>query len=368
MYRDAWIKVDLDAFKDNIRTDIKKTNKKIIAVIKADAYACGAKKIYSSALEAGVSLFGVSSLEEAVALRNYGCTTDILILGYVGLEYLDLVRKYDLTLTTISLDWVKELIKHQPENIKIQIKIDTGMNRIGIKSKEDLLKALSLLKENRVQLEGIFTHYACSDDQENQMTLNQFNIFKDMVNSCDTHFKWIHSSNSDASLSLNETFSNAVRIGISMLGINTYDKCLKNVLSLYCRIVNVKKVNRGESVSYGATYTTAQDEIIATVPIGYADGWLRRNQGRKVFVNNEYALIVGRICMDQLMIRLNRYAPTGTIVELFGEHIPIEDVAKENDTIPYEIITSLSDRLTRVYFENGAYLTNFNPRLNRSEN
>ncbi|MCI6272563.1 MAG: alanine racemase [Erysipelotrichaceae bacterium] len=368
MYRDAWIKVDLDAFKYNIKTIIKKTNKNLIAIVKANAYGCGIQEIYKAAEEAGACMFAVSSLEEAIALRNCGCKKDILILSYVSHEYIDIIKKNDLTLTTVSLDWIKTFSKYDASNIKVQIKLDTGMNRIGLKSEEELKEAIKILDNSKMIIEGIFTHFACSDEKENPMTNKQFKLFENTVKNCNRNFKWIHTSNSDGAFILNENFTNAVRVGISLLGINTYDKTLKNVLSLFCRITNVKKILKGETVSYGATYKALENEIIATLPIGYADGWIRKNQGRMVLVEDEYAEIVGRICMDQMMIKLKSKKNIGTLVELFGKNISIEKIANDLDTIPYEIITILSDRLTRVYFKDNRYLTNFNPRLNESEN
>ena len=367
MYRDAWLKIDLDAFKDNIKTIIERSNKKLIAIIKADAYGCGSKTIYKAALEAGVSMFGVSSLEEALILRDAGCTADILILGYVGSENIDIVKENDFTLTTVSIEWIQEFVKNDCSNIKIQIKIDTGLNRIGLKGKEELKEALNLLENANFKIEGIFTHFACSDKDYGVKTKMQYESFLEILNSVNYDFKWIHCSNSDASMNLIDNVSNATRVGISLYGLNTYQKDLKIVVSLLCKMIHVKTVNKGETISYGADYTCEKDEIIATVPIGYADGWNKKNKDRSVYVEDCEAKIVGRVCMDQMMIKLEKFKPVGTLVELFGNNLPIEKVAKELDTTPYEVLTVLSDRLTRVYFENGEYLLNINPRLNRGE-
>ena len=138
-------------------------------------------------------------------------------------------------------------------------------------------------------------------------------------------------------------------------------------MSLYTKIVHVMKVHAGETIGYGATYTAQKDEIIATVPIGYADGWIRRHQGRKAYVNGQEAEFVGRICMDQAMLRLEKWEEEGTLVELIGEHISLKRAAEELDTIPYEVMTLLSDRLTKVYMKKGSYSDEFTPRFERAE-
>ena len=367
MYRDAWVKIDIDAFKDNIKIIKERSNKKIIAIIKADAYGCGAKTIYKYAIEAGVSMFGVSSLEEAIRLREDGCTKDILILGHTSTYNLDLIKKYDFILSTVSKDWVDEFSKFDGENIRIHIKVDTGMNRIGLIGYDEVKESINKLKDSNYCVDGIFTHFACSDEDYNKMTKKQYELFKDIVERLDYKFNFIHCSNSDASMNIKDDLCNSARIGLSLFGLNTYHKDLKPVVSLICNLINVKTVKKGEAISYGSTYVCEKDEIIGTVPIGYADGFNRKNTGRRVYVEGTNGVIVGRICMDQMMIRLDEYRPVGTRVELFGKHISIEEVAKDLDTISYEVLSVLSDRLTRVYFKDGKYLTDINPRLNRKE-
>ena len=367
MYRDAWVKIDIDAFKDNIKTIIKRSNKKLIAIIKADAYGCGAKTLYKYAFEAGVSMFGVSSLEEAIRLREDGCDSDILILGHTSSDNLDLIKKYDFTLTTVSMDWVDEFSNYDGSGVKVHIKVDTGMNRIGLKGIDEVKVTIDKLIKANYEVDGIFTHFACSDDDYNKKTKQQYEMFKNIVSNIDYKFNWIHCSNSDASMSIDDDLSNSVRVGLSLYGFNTYYKDLKPVVSLICNLINVKTVKKGEAISYGSTYVCEDDEIIGTIPIGYADGFNRKNSGRRVYIEGTTGVIVGRICMDQMMIKLGEYRPIGTRVELFGPHISIEEVAKDLDTISYEVLTVLSDRLTRVYFKDGKYLTDINPRLNRSE-
>lgn len=367
MYRDAYVKVNLDSLKYNINYFQKRVNKTIIAIIKANAYGTGQKIIYETLKEEGINFFGVSSLEEAIMLRNDGCDDEILILGYVDPKNINIVKKYNLNISLVSLEHLNEIIKYDCDGLKVHIKIDTGMNRIGLKSFDDFKKAIDISNKNNIKLEGVFTHFACSDKNYEYKTKEQYEIFKDFVTRANYDFKYIHCANSDESLRLKEDFSNTCRVGISLYGFNSYTNELKNVISLICKIDNIKIIGKGESVSYGAEYVASGDEIIATLPIGYADGWNRNNSGREVYVENNRAVIVGKICMDQLMVRLDKMVPLKTTVELFGDNLSIEKVARENNTISYEIISSLSDRLTRVYYKDNKYFKNYNPRLNMEE-
>lgn len=366
MYRNSWIEIDVDALKENVCALKKMTNKKFIAVIKANGYGNGDVAIAKACLESGADLLAVSSLDEALSLRHAGIDSELLILGYVDPIHLGICVKENVTVTAVSNHWVKMAFQQQCAGLKVHLKVDTGMNRIGFKTLEELKVGVEQLQKMKAEITGIFTHFACSDVEDNQMTDVQFEQFKKIVTSLDLSFEWIHCCNSDAAVHYHESFSNAVRCGIAMFGITSYDADLKNVMSLYTKIIHVKKVPAGQTVGYGATYTTKQDEIIATVPIGYADGWIRSHQGRNAVVNGCMAEFVGRICMDQSMLRLEHWEEEGTVVELIGDHMPIKQVADELNTIPYEVMTLLSDRLAKVYKCSGNYIDSFTPRFERS--
>lgn len=366
MYRNTWMEVNLDAICENVETIKDICKKDIIAVLKADAYGCGDSHVARAVLRAGAKMIAVSSLDEALMLRNEGYTGEILIIGATGNEDVDILVHENISVAAYSLDWLDSLNDCNPKGLKVHIKVDTGMNRIGLKNKKDIKNALDRLLEYGCNVEGIFTHYACADDSNQIETLQQFNIFKDIVESLNYDFKWIHCDNSDATLSLKEDFTNAVRLGISMYGVNNYSVKLRYPISLHTRVVMVKKVPKGERIGYGLTYETKEDEIIATLPIGYADGLVRKNQGRKVYIDGTYCEIVGRVCMDQIMVKLDREVPIGTEVEIFGPHIHLEDMATELDTIPYEIICLISGRVTRTYIWEDEDLEE-NARLLKSE-
>ncbi len=368
LYRDSWVEVDLTAYKENIATLRKLSNKKTIAIIKANGYGNGDGTVARSAIEAGAELLAVSSLDEALTLRNENINQDILVLGYVNPNYISICIENNITTTVVSMDWIKKLIEQNCAGAKVHFKVDTGMNRIGIKDINEIKEGLSLLREHQVQIDGIFTHFACSDDPSDKMTDEQMRKFKNVLNEVGKDFTWIHTSNSDATIHYPEEISNSTRCGIAMYGISSYETDLKPVMSLKSKVICVKQILKGETVGYGATYTAENDEWIATIPIGYADGWIRKNQGRVAFIHGVACEFVGRICMDQCMLRVPPSTQVGDVVELIGAHMPITQVAEELDTIPYEVMTGLTDRLGKVYIEDGKTIRTINPRFDRHSN
>lgn len=347
-YRDSYIEVNLDAIKHNIKRFIEHTNKAFFAVIKANGYGLGDVEIANVANDCGAKYLAVSSLDEAISLREKGINQAILVLGYVKGEYIKKAKANDITLTATSLSWVKAVYK-ECTGVKIHLKINTGMNRLGLNDIQEVNEAITLLKD--ADIEGIYTHYACSDDNTNPLNQKQYDRFTSIVKESSFVFKYIHSSNSDAACKFEDELTNAIRVGLGMVGYSSYDIGLIPSVSLKSNVVNCHLVKKGETVSYGATFKAEKDSWIITLPIGYADGWIRKNQGRKVYIEEEYGEIVGKVCMDQMMVKVSKYYPLDSVVELFGEHISILDVAKDLDTIPYEILTLLSDRLTKKYYK-----------------
>ena len=238
---------------------------------------------------------------------------------------------------------------HQP--VKVHIKIDTGMNRIGIKSKKEFEDILSHCQNSIFQVDGVFTHFATADDPlQKEAYHHQIEMFYDVIGS--HKFRYIHCQNSAAMMYHHDERSNLGRIGIAMYGIDpSGEECdeLKQVMSLYTRVAMIKKVKKGERIGYGHTYTALEDEYIATLPIGYADGLIRANQGRQVYIAGHYYPIVGRICMDQMMVKVDENVHLHDRVEIFGEHISLARMAKELSTIPYEIVCLVSERVERIY-------------------
>lgn len=367
MYRKTWMEINLDEISDNVRQIREISGKKFIAVLKADAYGCGDIQVCRAVQAAGADMVAVSSLDEAVVLRNEGYDGEILVLGTVDPANTEDLIRADVATAAYSLEWTELVLQHDCRGLKVHLAVDTGMNRIGFKDQGSLQKALDSLEGAGCDVEGIFTHFCCSDQKDHAVTDMQFARFEQAVNGLSHQFRWIHCDNSDATLFHHDPLSNACRVGITLYGVSPYTDALHHPISLYTTIYMCKHVQPGEKIGYGATYTAEKEEIIATAAIGYADGFIRANQGRSVYVDGTYAEVVGRVCMDQVMLKLDHDVPLGTTVEIFGSHIPLERMAAELNTIPYEVICLISGRVTRTYIWKGRKMEEQNDRLIRSE-
>ena len=362
MHRKTWMEIDLDAIEKNIRTAEEVSGKDVIAVVKADGYGLGDLAVARSAMDAGAKMLAVSSCDEAMILRNKGYKDQLLILGHTDTVDLPQLTIKQVAVPAYSMQWVKNAVEVGCKGLRVHIKVDTGMNRIGFKDSTEIRTAIRELTAAGAVVEGIFTHFACADSDP-EFTAKQYERFAEAVKASGHTFRWIHCDNSEAALSFKDDLSNAVRFGIGMYGVSDTYQGLRHAVSLWSRIFMVKQVPAGETIGYGATYRTEQPEWIATMPIGYADGLVRKNQGRCVYINGQYVPIVGRVCMDQTMIRLPYPMEEDSPVEIFGPHIALEDMAKDLDTIPYEIISLISERVTRIYTRGGKTIDEFNGRV-----
>ena len=357
MYRNSYVEIDLDKIRDNIKY-FSKLGKKIIGVVKANGYGIIDYVEVETLEEAGVDFFAVSSLDEALRLRKHNVKDEILILGYVPIDTLSLVKENNLSILTVGKEYVEQA---NLDGVKIHIKIDTGMNRIGIEP-EQVKEVLNILLDKNAKVEGIMSHLSSADDDK-EYTKLQYAIFERCVKETGYDYKYIHISATDGSIILDDQICNYHRIGIGMLGYSSYHTELKPAVGLYSEVVLCKKLEKGETVSYGRHYTSDGNGYILTIPIGYADGFYRSNTSKNVYIEGEYAKIVGSICMDQLMILSDKPYPVGTKVELFGDHIKIDERANELGTITYELITSLSERLSRKYIKNNKTISSLDPRF-----
>ncbi|MBO4359258.1 MAG: alanine racemase [Erysipelotrichaceae bacterium] len=348
MYRNSYVEVELDKLKHNIQYFQNKSGKKMIGVLKANGYGMVDYVEAGVLLEQGVDFFAVSSLDEALKLRKHDIPGQILILGYVPPEAMDIVRENDCSIVTVSMDYLSSC---DLKGVKVHLKLDTGMNRIGVKPAQ-AREAMDLLKEKGALVEGVMSHLS-SSDVDKEYTEKQYEIFRNTVKQLDHEFKYIHISATDGSIILNDDICNYERIGLGLLGYSSYHTDLLPCVSLKSEVINVKKLEEGETVSYGRHFTSDGTGYILTIPLGYADGFYRSNTGKTAYVDGEYGIIAGSVCMDQMMIHTREYHEVGTVVELIGEHISAKDRAKELNTITYEIMTGLSERLTRVYVKDG---------------
>ena len=360
-YRDTWAEIDLDAIVYNIE-QIKKMhpNKSIFAVVKANGYGHGDVEVAKVAIEAGAEFLAVSALDEAISLREHGVNNPILVLGMTRLKDVSFAAENNISLTAHDEVWIEALTcMHLETPVKVHLKIDSGMSRLGLTADQDIAKSFLLLQEHpMIDLEGIYTHMATADSDLNYLD-EQVKMFKRELKHLNLNqVKYVHLENTATLLQFDFDFDQGIRLGIGMYGINPdenfipLDFKLKPALKLYSHLTQVKRIYKGDKVGYGATYEAKKDEWIGVVPIGYADGWIRAHQGRHVIVDGHECEIVGRVCMDQMMIRVPRKFPMGTQVTLIGEGMPVERVASELGTISYEILCLISDRVPRIYIRN----------------
>lgn len=372
--RPVWAEIDLDCIKDNIR-EIRKSmkEKEIIAVVKADAYGHGAIDIAPVLLENGADKLAVAVITEALELRNSGIEAPIIILGYTPITFAKELIKENIEQTVYDLGYAKELSKIGKENytdINIHIAVDTGMGRIGFLPNEDGIKAVEAIsKLDNIKIKGIFTHFSSADEKDKEYTnyqIKKFNDFVKVLEGKNINLGCKHLSNSAAILDIEEAHFDAVRPGIILYGYypsNEVDKKkikLKPALTLKSQIVHVKELSTGEYISYGRKYRTQRKSIIATLPIGYADGYTRALYGKaQVIVKGKLVPVVGRICMDQCMIDVTDVGPVkvGDEVILLGAEDGVkfdaDDIAKLIDTISYEVVCMIGKRVPRVYREEG---------------
>ena len=363
MARPVWAEIDLDRLAHNIK-EVKRivSDKTLItAVIKADGYGHGAKIIGKTLLENGADRFAVATFSEAMELRMAYPKTPILVLGYTMNEDFEIAEKNNIILTIFDFEQAK-LINDRFNKIKLHIKINTGMNRLGFRPDCEALKSVFLMK--RLDIEGIFTHFAKADEKDKTFTHHQvkeFEIALKVASDLNREIPIKHVSNSAAIIDLPEYQYDMVRAGIMLYGlypseeVNRQRVDLKQVLSLKARVAMTNQLKKDEGVSYGQIFKTDQARKIATLPIGYADGFTRllTNKAQVAFGKNT-TKVIGRICMDQCMIDAEGLnIEKNDIVELFGDIITIDSVAKRIGTINYEIVCMLSKRIPRSYIQSG---------------
>ncbi|MBA1434264.1 alanine racemase [Bombilactobacillus bombi] len=362
IHRPTEIIIDRQALKNNLLQERQLLNSQtsIFAVVKANAYGHGALEVAQTLSQVGVDGFCVAVLDEALELRAAGLTQPILVLGVTPVAQANLAAQNNISLTVATLSWLQEAAATLSQPLKVHLALDTGMGRIGFTDKASVICACDFISQQVFLIpEGIFTHFATADEVDSDYFEQQVQIFKELTADLPIQFKYVHCANSATSLWHLDCQSNMIRLGISLYGLNPSGTAIKPpydlqpALSLKSQIVHIKKVAAGQKIGYGATYTAPSEEIIATVPIGYADGWLRRMSGSYVLVQGHFCPIVGRVCMDQLMIKVPKLYPLGTTVTLIGvdhqAHLSVEAAAKYAQTINYEIICNLSDRIVRKY-------------------
>ncbi len=373
MYHRTYAKIDLDAIEYNINNVIKKlgSKTKLLAVIKADAYGHGAVEV-GRFLEDKCDFFGVACVDEAMELIRAGIKTSILVLGYVSPSQYDTVVENDIVIPVFSYESAKALSDEavrQNKNANFHFCVDTGMSRIGFQPNEesaDICEAITRLPN--ITAQGIFSHFATADEKDLTKTLRQQDLFKQFTSMLayrGVHIPIQHMNNSAGIMVLDDKFD-MVRSGIVTYGLypsDDVDKALldiKPALEWKTNISHIKTLPAGREISYGGTYVTDKETVVATVPVGYADGYPRclSNLGR-VIVNGKYAKIIGRVCMDQFMIDITDIpnVKLENEVTLIGRDadavLTMEEVSGLAHSFNYELTCRISRRVPRVYIRNG---------------
>jgi len=366
--RDTYLEIDLKEISENIKRIKAYVNGKaeIAPILKADAYGEGAKNFKEILEENEINTIAVALTDEAIELREAGFKQKILVLNELLEPDLEEIIKYDLT-PRISVyeiaQKLNDIAKKANKTIDIHIEVDTGMGRTGIKPEEAEEYVKKLQELNNLQIEGIFTHFASADTnpEYTNLQIDIFNRTIEKIEALGIKFKYIHSSASSGILNyLDKTRGNLIRPGIMTYGYmpseNMQNKIgVKPTAALKSKVVFIKEVEKGTSISYGGRYVTSRLSKIATIPIGYADGIRRSlsNKGR-VYINGKYAPIVGTVCMDDFMVDVTdiENIKVGDEVVIWdNKNITLDEIASICDTINYEILCTIGKRVQRKYLK-----------------
>ncbi|MBI0443584.1 alanine racemase [Bacillus amyloliquefaciens] len=376
--REVWIEVDLDAIKKNVRAirrHIPNTSK-IMAVVKANAYGHGSVEVARQALESGASELAVASVEEGIVLRRAGITVPILVLGFTALSCVKKSAVWNITLSAFQVSWIKKanrILEKEADSkrLSIHINVDTGMGRLGVRTEEDLLAVVKALKSSTyLSWDGIFTHFSTADEPDTELTMLQhekFISFLRFLRNQDITLPTVHLCNTAAAIAFPEFSADMIRLGIGLYGLYPSASIkelslvdLTPALSLKARIAYVKAmVTDPRTVSYGATYIAEPGEIIATIPIGYADGYSRALSNRGFILHRGRRVqVAGRVTMDMIMVSLGENeGKQGEEVVIYGKQkeaeISVDEIAEMLGTISYEVLSVLSRRIPRFYFREG---------------
>lgn len=364
--RAVWAEIDLAAIRRNLEEirNCVRGGAKLCAVVKANAYGHGAVAVARAAVDAGASYLAVAILEEALELRSAGFCEPVLILGYTPPEQAPQIVAHNVTQTIFSLEAAAALsaeAMRQGKAVKVHLKVDTGMGRIGVRPEEAGVLAARIASLPGVELEGVFSHFASSDSADKTAAVAQLMRFREALRCIEAAGVQIairHIANSAAILEMPESHFDMVRAGIILYGLwpsdeVTHGAALHPAMRLKARISYVKEMPAGEAISYGGAFRTARKSRIATLPIGYADGYSRLLSGKaEVEVGSVLAPVVGRICMDQCMLDVSDAGDVhaGDEVTLFGgTRMSAAALAWRLGTIHYEVVCTVGARVPRVY-------------------
>ena len=360
----TWIEVNLSIIENNVKNLIKHAGVPLMAVVKANGYGHGSVEASKAIISGGASYLSVARYCETIPLRNSQITNPILVFGMVMPEEVDEAIANDVTITLYSPEQVGFLAQRAAtlgKVVTVHLKVDTGMGRLGVLPHEvlDLVRHVHAL--GNIHIEGVYSHFATADEPDHPLIRLQLQRFKEVMETLHAEGlqpRWVHIANSSALLYEKGTEFSMVRAGAAVYGILTRAgvpypaHTLRHALTWKARLISVKVMPKGWGISYGQTYVTADEEVIGVVPIGYADGF-RRMSGNEVLIEGQRMPVVGRVCMDQCMVRLPKKYPIGTEVVIIGEQgsesIYSEELAARWKTAEHDPTSALSLRIPRIY-------------------
>ncbi len=352
MYRNTFVEINLNNLEYNIKTLINRYSdyKYFFGVVKADCYGHDGIETVKTIINAGCNYLVVATLEEALDIRKEIKDIPILCLGIIDNEFIPICINNNITITVNSIDYLKSIITNN-NNLKVHIKVNSGMNRLGVNNKKEFNEIYNLIKEKNFFLEGIYTHIYNVNSKED--TAKQYKLFEEITSDINLNdVPIIHVGASEATeFYKKRSYSNGCRLGISMYGLTDYSNInFKPTFSLYSEVIQINEINN-ETVGYNGAYKANGKQKIAVIPIGYADGIIRKNTGRNVYINDKEYKIVGNICMDMLFVKIDDNVKVGDKVVIIKDINHIKQIAKHLDTITYEVICSISKRVPRVYIK-----------------
>ena len=360
-----WVEIELAAIKNNVRYFCDSSDVNVMAVVKANAYGHGSLPVVETALRAGASWCGVARADEALELRSAGVKCPILVLGFTPVSMIEQLIASNVSMTGWDVEHLKDvdvIAQRLGLRARIHLKVDTGMGRVGVHYQDAFHIANYLYGAQGLLFEGLSTHYARAYEADLTPTLDQEDCFRNVVElltEAGICPGFVHSSNSAAIINRPDLSWNMIRLGIAMYGLDPSDDCkcpvdLRPALTWKAQLIQVKQVPSGTGISYGHNYVTTGQEIIGTVPTGYADGY-RRHGKKIVLIGGKRVPVIGTVCMDQFMVRLDSVpdAVVGDEVVIIGsqgaDYISAEEVASRWSTINYDVVSSIGSRVPRVY-------------------
>lgn len=350
--RNTYLEIDLKNLERNVKRLIRMCPeyRYHFGVVKADCYGQSGIKPVKAVIKGGCNYLAVATLDEALEIRKKINDIPILCLGIISVQYIETCVQNNITVTVNSLEYLKEIIEEDCEPLKVHLKINTGMNRLGISDNKEVIEAVRLIKNNRISLEGIYTHiYDASNEQK---YLKQIEYFKNAVEGVNlSQIPIVHISASEAIVNYKKPdFVNGCRFGIIMYGFtDSEDILLESTAKLVSEVVQIHSLKPGDTVGYNGLFEVKEEMKVAVVSIGYADGVIRKNTGRNVYINDKPYEIIGNICMDMLFVRIDDNIEIHDKVEILRDNEHINEVAEYLDTIPYEVLCSVGKRVPRIY-------------------